>query len=60
MSGRAVPLAICATIVSVTFHPVNAQHIRKVNDRQWIELAVDMIRKGVQQQDTAMVFEVKT
>jgi len=32
-----------------------SQHFIKMSDQQWIELAVDMIRKGVQQQDTLKI-----
>ena len=32
-----------------------AQDFINMNDQQWIELAIDMIRKGVQQQDTAKI-----
>ena len=35
-----------------------AQHLVSLTDRQWIELAIDMIRKGVQQEDTSKVFMV--
>jgi hypothetical protein len=32
-----------------------AQHFLIMTDEQWVELAVDMIRKGVQQQDTTKI-----
>jgi len=37
-----------------------SQHFVKMNDQQWIELAVDMIRKGIQQQDTLKIAMVST
>jgi len=36
----------------------SAQHFIRMSDRQSIELALDMIRKGVQQQDTTKVLMV--
>lgn len=35
-----------------------AQEFVKMNDEQFIELAVDLVRKGVQQEDTTKVFQV--
>ncbi|MGB8658199.1 MAG: hypothetical protein WCE90_10520 [Candidatus Zixiibacteriota bacterium] len=32
-----------------------AQHFVKMTDRQWVELALDMMRKGIQQQDTTKI-----
>ena len=45
-------------IVLVSFNLSFAQHFVKMTDRQWIELALDMIRKGVQQQDTTKILMV--
>jgi len=42
----------------VLFNSSLAQHFVKMSDKQWVELALDMIRKGVQQQDTTKVFMV--
>ncbi len=42
----------------VLFNSSVAQHFVKMTDQQWVELALDMIRKGVQQQDTTKVFMV--
>ncbi len=37
------------------FSSLLAQHFLIMTDKQWVELAVDMIRKGVQQQDTTKI-----
>lgn len=42
----------------VLFNSSFAQHFVKMTDQQWVELALDMIRKGIQQQDTTKVFMV--
>jgi|GEM_PF-991805 len=42
----------------VLFNSSLAQHFVKMTDQQWVELALDMIRKGIQQQDTTKVFMV--
>ena len=42
----------------VLFNSSPAQHFIQMTDQQWVELALDMIRKGVQQQDTTKVFMV--
>lgn len=47
-------LLISLIIPSLTL----AQHFVKMTDQQWIELALDMIRKGIQQQDTTKVLMV--
>lgn len=39
----------------ISFQVSFAQDFIKMTDQQWIELAIDMIRKGVQQQDTAKI-----
>lgn len=39
----------------LSFQVSLAQDFINMNDQQWIELAIDMIRKGVQQQDTAKI-----
>lgn len=42
----------------VLFNSSPAQHFIQMTDQQWVELALDMIRKGVQQQDTTKIFMV--
>jgi len=42
----------------VLFNSSPAQHFIQMTDQQWVELALDVIRKGVQQQDTTKVFMV--
>jgi len=55
MRTRVVALAFVFTILgSIQFS--SAQHFVKMSDEQRIELALDMIRKGVQAEDTAKVF----
>ena len=51
-----VVLALLSLILLCTSS--SAQHFVSLTDRQWVELAVDMIRKGVQQEDTTKVFMV--
>ncbi len=46
---------ILSIILLFCFNLASSQHFVKMNDQQWIELAVDMIRKGVQQQDTLKI-----
>lgn len=36
----------------------SAQHFVSMTDQQWVELALDMIRKGIQQQDTTKILRV--
>lgn len=47
---------IVLTVISLSAGIVNAQHFINMTDELKIELALDWIRKGVQQQDTAKVF----
>jgi hypothetical protein len=58
MAKRRITIVIALSIWGLVFQSANAQHIVKMNDRQRIELALDMIRKGVQEEDTAKVFVV--
>jgi len=51
-------ITFCLIFVSLLFTLSFAQHFVRMNDQQWIELALDMVRKGVQQQDTTKVFMV--
>jgi hypothetical protein len=51
-------IAFCFIFVSLLFTFSFAQHFVKMNDQQWIELSLDMVRKGIQQQDTTKVFMV--
>ena len=46
---------ILSIILLFCFNLAYSQHFVKMNDQQWIELAVDMIRKGIQQQDTLKI-----
>jgi hypothetical protein len=46
---------ILSIILLFCFNSAYSQHFIKMNDQQWIELDVDMIRKGVQQQDTLKI-----
>jgi len=34
---------------------ISAQHVQVLSDRDWIELSIDMLRKGVQEEDTAKI-----
>jgi len=46
-------------IISCLLVPVLlAQDAVKLTDRQWLELSLDMIRKGVQQQDASRVMKI--
>ena len=38
-----------------SFQLAFSQHFIRMDDQQWIELALDMIRKGIQQQDTLKI-----
>ncbi len=42
-------------ILLFCFRLTSSQHFVKMSDQQWIELALDMIRKGVQQQDSLKI-----
>lgn len=42
----------------IFFNTSSAQHFVKMTDQQWIELALDMIRKGIQQQDVTKILKV--
>ena len=42
----------------VLLNSPSAQDFVSLTDEQWIELALDMIRKGIQQQDTAKILRV--
>ncbi len=56
---RKVPLWAVMLAVSSLVVPFSiAQEFVKMNDEQFIELAVDLVRKGVQQEDTTKVFQV--
>lgn len=57
MRARVAALAFVFTILS-TVQFSSAQHFVKMSDEQRIELALDMVRKGVQQEDTTKVFMV--
>ncbi|MFQ6008663.1 MAG: hypothetical protein ACE5K8_06895 [Candidatus Zixiibacteriota bacterium] len=58
MSRRVIAIAATVCIIAFAVQSSWAQHFVKMSDRQRIELAVDMIRKGVQAEDTAKVFMV--
>jgi hypothetical protein len=48
-------------LLSCLFIPLQhlrAQHFVQFSDRQWIELALDMIRKGIQEEDTTKIIMV--
>lgn len=53
-----VHLVILLTIAGFQAEVSYAQHYARLSDRQRIEMAVDMVRKGVQSEDTTMVFMV--
>jgi hypothetical protein len=44
--------------VCILFNFSSAQHFIRMTDEQWIQLSLDMIRKGIQQQDTTKLFMV--
>ena len=52
----------CAVLIlifsCVLLNISSAQHFIQLTEEQWIELALDMMRKGIQQQDTTKVFMV--
>jgi hypothetical protein len=49
-------LLLLLLLLLFSFSP--AQHFVVMTDEQWVELALDMIRKGVQQQDTTKILTV--
>ena len=49
---------VLAALLSLLGQTAMSQHFVKMNDTRFIELAVDMIRKGVQQEDTAKLLMV--
>jgi hypothetical protein len=53
-------IVLIAFFVCIFFNLSFAQHFIRLTDEQWIELALDMVRKGIQQQDTTKVFMVFT
>ena len=58
MLNRAVILAFAIGIFCLSGRPAQTQSFIKLTDEQQIQLALDMVRKGIQQQDTAKVFTV--
>jgi hypothetical protein len=56
LSGVIILMTISALFL--LFASSSAQNFVTISDRQWIELALDMVRKGVQQQDTTKVLTV--
>jgi hypothetical protein len=57
MCRKAVIYLIILTILCFLFQISPAQQSIRMTDEQWIQLALDMIRKGIQQEDTAKVFK---
>lgn len=57
LMGRA-GIFVCLLTMLVLPHSVAAQHFAQVDDQRAIELAVDMIRKGIQQEDTSKILMV--
>ena len=58
---KPVLLKLCPFLFLLLLLLVNsssAQDFVSMTDEQWIELALDMIRKGIQQQDTAKILRV--
>jgi hypothetical protein len=51
-------VVLIALFVCIFFNLSFAQHFIQMTDEQRMELALDMIRKGIQQQDTTKVFMV--
>ncbi|MFQ6002936.1 MAG: hypothetical protein ACE5KJ_04245, partial [Candidatus Zixiibacteriota bacterium] len=51
-------MVLILIFVCILFNFSFAQHFIRMTDEQWIQLALDMIRKGVQQQDTTKIFMV--
>lgn len=45
------------TIITLS-QPTQAQHVLRLSDEDCVQLSLDMIRKGIQQQDTARVMKV--
>jgi hypothetical protein len=53
-----VRMFACAMFLIVIFYyPVYGQGLITFSDEKWIDLSLDMIRKGVQQEDTAKLFK---
>jgi hypothetical protein len=57
MQGRK-SIVLIILFVCILFNYSFAQHFIKMTDEQKIQLALDMVRKGIQQQDTTKVFMV--
>ncbi len=51
-------IVLILIFVCILFNFSFAQHFIRLTDEQRIELALDMVRKGIQQQDTTKVFMV--
>jgi hypothetical protein len=51
-------IVLLLIFICILFTSSFAQHFLLMTDEQWIELALDMVRKGIQQQDTTKVFMV--
>jgi hypothetical protein len=51
-------IVLISFFVCILFNFSSAQHFIQMTDEQWIQLALDMVRKGIQQQDTTKVFMV--
>lgn len=51
-------IVLILIFICMLFNFSSAQHFIRLTDEQWIELTLDIIRKGIQQQDTTKVFMV--
>ena len=58
MFRKAVALAILIAVICVFHQSPVAQSMMKLTDQRYLELAIDMIRKGVQQEDTTKILMV--
>lgn len=55
---KKIRLLICAGIILMSSHISQAQYILNLSEEDYVELSLDMIRKGIQQEDTDKVKRV--
>ncbi len=55
MGSRKFTLASVIVIFTLSFESAPAQHVQILSDQQWIELGIDLLRKGIQEEDTMKI-----
>ena len=58
MSKGSTLVFACLCLFSLTCLPVYSQGIIDMTDKDWLEMSLDMLRKGIQQEDTIKILRV--